>query len=626
MADISKLSRLLNGIERQVDLSTNTLVVGSIKIGTASPTELTKTILDKLILINTAADADGTFDTRYTKIANLSAQTNGASGASLVGIDVTPAFSNFTSGNNVQSALEGIDAALATAGGTSFSDSVFQIYDNGDITKLLKFEVSGITTGTTRTITMPDANVDLGNLTNSNLSASAAIDYSKLAALTSGNILVGSAGNVATSVAMSGEASIVAAGTVTLSNSAVIAKVLTGYTSGAGTVAATDSILAAIQKLNGNTTAISASVGAVNGIATLDANGLVPITQMPPAALERLVIVADQAARFALTTATVQNGDTVKQTDTGVMYFVSDDTNLGNAAGYTVYTAGTASAVAWSGVTGTPTTLAGYGITDYAAAAKAAAVSDSITDGITDVAPSQNAVFDALALKANLASPTFTGTVVADIIAATGSVTGSNLSGTNTGDQTITLTGDVTGSGTGSFAATIANSAVTLAKIASNAVDENKIVSTSFDASITGGSGTKISVASAPAVKAVGEIAGEAFSAATVYAVRYGQDAETASTMYKADLDATTVDNFNVIGLVLTVGALSATDPMPAITKMGLFTATGASFTVGKPVFLSTSGTLTSTAPSTANMAVVRVGIAKSATVVDVNIQVVGVY
>lgn len=38
-------------------------------------------------------------------------------------------------------------------------------------------------------------------------------------------------------------------------------------------------------------------------------------------------------------------------------------------------------------------------------------------------------------------------------------------SGVNTGDQTITLTGDVTGSGTGSFAATIANGAVTYAKI-----------------------------------------------------------------------------------------------------------------------------------------------------------------
>lgn len=42
-------------------------------------------------------------------------------------------------------------------------------------------------------------------------------------------------------------------------------------------------------------------------------------------------------------------------------------------------------------------------------------------------------------------------------------------SGTNTGDQTITLTGDVTGSGTGSFAATIANGAITDAKVASNA-------------------------------------------------------------------------------------------------------------------------------------------------------------
>jgi hypothetical protein len=41
----------------------------------------------------------------------------------------------------------------------------------------------------------------------------------------------------------------------------------------------------------------------------------------------------------------------------------------------------------------------------------------------------------------------------------------SAISGTNTGDQTISLTGDVTGSGTGSFAATIANDAVTYAKM-----------------------------------------------------------------------------------------------------------------------------------------------------------------
>jgi hypothetical protein len=46
-----------------------------------------------------------------------------------------------------------------------------------------------------------------------------------------------------------------------------------------------------------------------------------------------------------------------------------------------------------------------------------------------------------------------------------------NLAGTNTGDQTITLTGDVTGSGTGSFAATIANDAVTFAKMQNVSTD-----------------------------------------------------------------------------------------------------------------------------------------------------------
>lgn len=50
-----------------------------------------------------------------------------------------------------------------------------------------------------------------------------------------------------------------------------------------------------------------------------------------------------------------------------------------------------------------------------------------------------------------------------------GTLAASNLSGTNTGNQTITLTGEVTGSGTGSFAATIANNAVTLAKMATMA-------------------------------------------------------------------------------------------------------------------------------------------------------------
>lgn len=73
--------------------------------------------------------------------------------------------------------------------------------------------------------------------------------------LNSGQILVGSAGNVAAAVAMSGEATIANTGAVTLTNSAVIGKAITGFTSGAGALAATDTILQAIQKLDGNITA-----------------------------------------------------------------------------------------------------------------------------------------------------------------------------------------------------------------------------------------------------------------------------------------------------------------------------------------------------------------------------------
>jgi hypothetical protein len=47
-------------------------------------------------------------------------------------------------------------------------------------------------------------------------------------------------------------------------------------------------------------------------------------------------------------------------------------------------------------------------------------VATTITDGVTTSAPNQNAVFDALALKAPLASPTFTGTTTVPLLKLTG--------------------------------------------------------------------------------------------------------------------------------------------------------------------------------------------------------------
>ena len=95
--------------------------------------------------------------------------------------------------------------------------------------------------------------------------------------------------------------------------------------------------------------------------------GVIDISHIPQGALERLVQVADDTARFKLTTAQVQLGDTVKVQSTGRMYIVVDESKLSSAAGYMEYTAGQAAQVPWSGVTGKPTTLGGYGITDAAA-------------------------------------------------------------------------------------------------------------------------------------------------------------------------------------------------------------------------------------------------------------------
>ena len=82
--------------------------------------------------------------------------------------------------------------------------------------------------------------------------------------------------------------------------------------------------------------------------------GTIDIARLPNGALERLVIVEDDTARFKLTTANIQLGDTVKVTKTEKMYYVVDESKLSSEAGYSVYTAGTATSVPWSGVTEKP--------------------------------------------------------------------------------------------------------------------------------------------------------------------------------------------------------------------------------------------------------------------------------
>lgn len=103
---------------------------------------------------------------------------------------------------------------------------------------------------------------------------------------------------------------------------------------------------------------VTISTTLANFDASKISSGTIDIDRLPKAALERLIVVADDTARFALTTSTAQSGDTVKVASTGKMYLIKDESKLSSEDGYEPYTASSASSVPWSGVTDKPSTFA----------------------------------------------------------------------------------------------------------------------------------------------------------------------------------------------------------------------------------------------------------------------------
>ena len=106
---------------------------------------------------------------------------------------------------------------------------------------------------------------------------------------------------------------------------------------------------------------IATGVLAAERIPNLDASkivsGTISIDRIPAAALERLVEVDDDTARFKLTKEQIQLGDVVKVKNTLKMYKVINDNSLNTEAGYAVFVAGRAAEVPWSGVTDKPNTF-----------------------------------------------------------------------------------------------------------------------------------------------------------------------------------------------------------------------------------------------------------------------------
>ena len=113
----------------------------------------------------------------------------------------------------------------------------------------------------------------------------------------------GNSATVTTNANLTGDVTSVGNAT-TLTNAPVIAKVLTGYVSGAGTVAATDTILQAIQKLNGNNatnanlTGVITSVGNTTSIASQTGTGSKFVMDTSPIFSETIEVESTSAASF----------------------------------------------------------------------------------------------------------------------------------------------------------------------------------------------------------------------------------------------------------------------------------------------------------------------------------------
>lgn len=664
MADITTLSRLIAGIHRDVNLQNNSLVVGSLKVGAVTPTELTQAILDRLINLQNGSDVNATYHTHntiYYTQTQLGSSTS-SSGSDLIGDDNT--YSNFTPGAaTVKGALSAIDAAIGSA--TTALDGTFRIKNTADNTKQLAFDVSGVTTGTTRTVTMADANVNLTDVNNAILkngsrtfTANQPMGTNKLTGLSAGTangdsvryeqaILVSGA-NAFTADQSMGGFKLTNVADPTTGTDAVNMNYLSARLAG----------LKPKQAVRAATT--------VNGtLATAFANGQV---------IDGVTLVTGDRILLKNQTAATANGIYIVQAS-GAPVRATDFDSISpideiNGAWVSVQE-GTVSAGIVYTQFGTVVTIGTDAINfEYFNPIAGLIGGDMITftsstfsvdlatvSGLESTNPGNPAGQLRIKLEATNPSLQFSGSNELGIKFNPAGAVLAGASGTavQVDNSTIEINTN---------ALRVKDLGITLAKLAANSVDENKIVSTTFSASgaITGGSGTKVAVAvdnssieintnalrikttaydgttisggggaaasvlSSPALKET-LVAGESFAATTLFAVRFAKAADSgfvAGRVYKADYDTTTADNFYAIGLVYAPGSVSAAGSIVA-TKAGLITATGHGFTIGSPIYLTASGAVSSIAPSTSLQAVVKLGMVRDANTIEVQIQAIGV-
>ena len=372
------------------------------------------------------------------------------------------------------------DYVDSSAGEASVAkDGTFRIENTADAEKKIAFDASGITTTQTRTITMPDADVDLGDIADK-------IDSSEKGAVNgvasldaNGKVPLAQLPNSIMEYKGTWDAD---TNTPTLANGAgnsdpaigdVYRVTVAGTTDfGAGNIsfeigdyailndskiwerAVTSEIVGGVSSVNGEVGDVVLSSADLDHSQAVTANWTVADDSSIKAHLdelaERMVVVeaydtdditegsnlyfTEARVLASVLTGYTSAGSTLAATDSVLQAFQKLDAELEdkvNAAG----AAAAAPVQSVNGETGVVVLdtddvaegLSNLYFTD--ARAKSAAVADSITDAVTDVAPSQNAVFDALALKADASDLTTAEGRLDDLEADSGAVFEAGVAG-----------------------------------------------------------------------------------------------------------------------------------------------------------------------------------------------------
>ena len=173
----------------------------------------------------------------------------------------------------------------------------------------------------------------------------------------------------------------------------------------------------------GHVTAAEAGIDASDIV-----SGTIDIARLPHGALERLVVVENEAAMLNLTVEDIQVGDTVKNAETDEMYFVVDETKLatvseddgtvtaGTMDAFVVYTAGAASSVDWSGVENKPEEIVNLATKQSQQDAAIQSNADAIATNSSSIAANATAIeANATAIEANSTSIAANATAIEEL-------------------------------------------------------------------------------------------------------------------------------------------------------------------------------------------------------------------